>query len=96
MATYTISGLDKSEKLIANNLLKNMLEKLERKTNLSDIKMHFKKYSETGNRQKYVAKITIVSNNKKSNVGVIEWSLFDVFYRAYGVIERILIDKNKN
>ncbi|PKM91902.1 MAG: hypothetical protein CVU81_03380 [Euryarchaeota archaeon HGW-Euryarchaeota-1] len=46
MVTHTTSGLDDGEKIVAEKLLENMLEKLERKTKLSDIKMHFKKYSE--------------------------------------------------
>ncbi len=98
MVTHTTSGLDDGEKIVAEKLLENMLEKLERKTKLSDIKMHFKKYSEAGNRQKYVVNIIIVSGskNQQNNLEVVEWSLQDVFYRAYEVIGRILIDKKKD
>jgi len=97
MASYTIAGLDKDEKIAAENLLKNMLKKLEKKTKITDIKIYFKKYSETGNRHKYVANITIFSNiNQKNSLEVVEWSLFDVFYRAYEVIGRMLVDKKKD
>ncbi len=96
MVIHTIAGIDGGEKIIAENLLKNMLEKLEKKTKIQDIKIYFKKYSETGERHKYVANITLVSDkNQTHNIEVIEWGLQDVFYRAYEVIERILVDKKK-